>query len=155
LIVRYSIAQRLVCKGQPRELAKTIEGLVSLSGREFQSFGSQRRKYTVSIARDLGLGLLALLAAVMVTGLPAAAQQKPNILVIMGDDIGWSNIGAYNQGLMYETEFLIDDVSDEVLEAAATEMDQRGITLGSPIWCPDPNGRPSKGAVSRAANNSA
>jgi arylsulfatase len=38
---------------------------------------------------------------------PARAEQsasaggaKPNILVIMGDDIGWSNIGAYNQGLM-------------------------------------------------------
>jgi arylsulfatase A-like enzyme len=25
---------------------------------------------------------------------------KPNILVIMGDDIGWSNIGVYNQGIM-------------------------------------------------------
>ena len=25
---------------------------------------------------------------------------KPNIVVIMGDDIGWSNIGAYNQGVM-------------------------------------------------------
>jgi len=33
--------------------------------------------------------------------LPASAQQKkPNIVFIMGDDIGWSNIGAYNQGIM-------------------------------------------------------
>ena len=31
---------------------------------------------------------------------PAGQQQKPNIIVIMGDDIGWSNIGAYNQGMM-------------------------------------------------------
>ena len=31
---------------------------------------------------------------------PASAADKPNIVVIMGDDIGWSNIGAYNQGLM-------------------------------------------------------
>jgi arylsulfatase len=32
----------------------------------------------------------------------AATEQakKPNIVVIMGDDIGWSNIGAYHQGLM-------------------------------------------------------
>src|SRR5438876_4492552 len=34
----------------------------------------------------------------------AQAQQatsgKPNILVIMGDDVGWFNIGAYNQGIM-------------------------------------------------------
>jgi arylsulfatase len=32
---------------------------------------------------------------------PTFAQaQKPNILVIMGDDIGWFNIGAYHQGIM-------------------------------------------------------
>jgi arylsulfatase len=35
----------------------------------------------------------------MATG-PAGAQQKPNIVVIMGDDIGWFNIGAYHQGMM-------------------------------------------------------
>jgi arylsulfatase A-like enzyme len=32
---------------------------------------------------------------------PAQAQQpKPNILVMMGDDIGWFNIGAYHRGIM-------------------------------------------------------
>jgi arylsulfatase A-like enzyme len=30
----------------------------------------------------------------------AAAGDKPNIVVIMGDDIGWFNIGAYHQGIM-------------------------------------------------------
>jgi arylsulfatase A-like enzyme len=30
----------------------------------------------------------------------ASAQQKPNILVIMGDDIGISNIGVYSHGMM-------------------------------------------------------
>ena len=30
----------------------------------------------------------------------AAADRKPNILVIMGDDVGWFNIGAYHRGLM-------------------------------------------------------
>ena len=29
-----------------------------------------------------------------------AQQQKPNILVIMGDDIGYWNISAYNRGMM-------------------------------------------------------
>src|SRR3984885_12574225 len=28
-----------------------------------------------------------------------AAGSKPNIVVIMGDDIGWFNIGAYHQGI--------------------------------------------------------
>src|SRR5579862_2389100 len=30
----------------------------------------------------------------------APAGQKPNILVIMGDDVGWFNIGAYHRGMM-------------------------------------------------------
>jgi arylsulfatase A-like enzyme len=29
-----------------------------------------------------------------------AADKKPNIIFIMGDDIGWSNISVYNQGIM-------------------------------------------------------
>jgi arylsulfatase A-like enzyme len=31
----------------------------------------------------------------------------------MGDDIGWSNIGAYNQGLMYETTPNLDQMAKE------------------------------------------
>jgi hypothetical protein len=31
---------------------------------------------------------------------PAASGRPPNILVIMGDDVGWFNIGAYHQGIM-------------------------------------------------------
>ncbi|MGB7832836.1 MAG: sulfatase-like hydrolase/transferase, partial [Xanthobacteraceae bacterium] len=51
-------------------------------------------------------GLLAcaafLVSAPFLGGLaPAQAQErKPNILVIMGDDVGWFNIGAYHQGIM-------------------------------------------------------
>jgi arylsulfatase A-like enzyme len=48
---------------------------------------------------------VALLAAVATASLLAAsaakaAQKKPNILFIMGDDVGWFNIGAYHQGIM-------------------------------------------------------
>jgi len=43
----------------------------------------------------------ALLMALGLTLSPlSSAQQKPNIVFIMGDDVGWSNIGAYNQGIM-------------------------------------------------------
>jgi arylsulfatase len=45
-----------------------------------------------------------LLAAALATGLSlganALASDKPNILVIMGDDIGQFNISAYNMGMM-------------------------------------------------------
>jgi arylsulfatase A-like enzyme len=59
----------------------------------------------MSKIRDIVLGSLALLAAATLVGAPAVAQQqKPNILVIWGDDIGWSNISAYNLGIMgYQT----------------------------------------------------
>ena len=34
----------------------------------------------------------------------ATAADKPNIVVIWGDDIGWFNISAYNNGMMgYKT----------------------------------------------------
>jgi arylsulfatase A-like enzyme len=42
-----------------------------------------------------------LLSAMVLPGMTQAADKPPpNILVIMGDDIGWSNIGVYNQGMM-------------------------------------------------------
>ena len=41
--------------------------------------------------------VLALLAVVVLVATPAAAQPKPNIIMIMGDDIGWFNIGANHQ----------------------------------------------------------
>ena len=47
--------------------------------------------------------LLALIAVVALLAGPACAQtpgKKPNILFIMGDDVGWFNIGAYHQGIM-------------------------------------------------------
>ena len=48
---------------------------------------------------------LAVAAFLVVLGLvpspPASAQEKkPNIIFIMGDDIGWFNVGAYHQGIM-------------------------------------------------------
>ena len=56
----------------------------------------------MAASRQFWLAFMSLLLAVTVTILPAAAQQqqrRPNILVIMGDDVGWFNIGAYHQGI--------------------------------------------------------
>jgi len=52
-----------------------------------------------------GVAVVALACAVMISAsLAIAADKKPNILVIMGDDIGQSNISAYTRGLMgYQT----------------------------------------------------
>jgi Sulfatase len=41
---------------------------------------------------------------VLICGPAPAQQQKPNILVIMGDDIGWFNPSVYHRGIMgYQT----------------------------------------------------
>ena len=48
-------------------------------------------------------GLLAILTAPLVLPVGHAAAQeakRPNILFIMGDDVGWFNVGAYHQGIM-------------------------------------------------------
>ncbi|WP_245268552.1 arylsulfatase [Mesorhizobium sp. WSM2561] len=44
---------------------------------------------------------------------PAAASGKPNILFIMGDDIGWFNISAYNMGVMGYRTPNIDRIGKE------------------------------------------
>jgi arylsulfatase len=55
----------------------------------------------MTITHTVRLGLLILLTAVAAPlQLSAQDQKKPNILVIMGDDIGWFNIGAYHRGIM-------------------------------------------------------
>jgi arylsulfatase len=61
------------------------------------------------------LCVLASLTAVMVTALPATAQQqqKPNIVFIMGDDIGWANVGVYNQGIMAGRTPNLDQLASE------------------------------------------
>src|SRR6201982_2019412 len=66
------------------------------------------------IMRRLSLGLLALTAAVFAVSAPAAAQQpKPNIVVIMGDDIGIWNIGAYHRGMMAGLTPNLDKIAAE------------------------------------------
>src|SRR5262249_15851486 len=42
-----------------------------------------------------------------------AADKKPNILVIMGDDVGWFNIGAYHRGIMSGKTPNLDKLASE------------------------------------------
>jgi arylsulfatase A-like enzyme len=65
--------------------------------------------------RTIGLDVLASLVAVTTASLPAAAQQqqKPNILFIMGDDIGWMQPSIYHRGLMVGETPNIDKIGNE------------------------------------------
>ena len=57
------------------------------------------------------LRLAALASALL--ALPLAAQDKPNILVIWGDDVGVMNISAYHRGLMGGQTPNIDRIANE------------------------------------------
>ena len=69
---------------------------IQISSSETQSTKSERARST-ALAALLAVGL-----AAVGTAAPAVRLQekKPNILVIMGDDVGWLNIGAYHRGMM-------------------------------------------------------
>ena len=58
--------------------------------------------------------LAALCTATTMASVPAAAQgQKPNILFIMGDDIGWMQPSIYHRGLMVGETPNIDRIGNE------------------------------------------
>jgi arylsulfatase len=73
--------------------------------------------------RDLLLSGSSLLAAsvLLKNGVTRSAQaqqapptgKRPNILVIMGDDIGWNNLGSYHQGLMLNATPNLDKLATE------------------------------------------
>jgi len=50
---------------------------------------------------------------IVFVALPAFAQQKPNILILWGDDIGYWNVSAYNQGMMGYKTPNIDRIAHE------------------------------------------
>ncbi len=66
-------------------------------------------------ARKLALGALAASSLMIGCGAtPSAAQAaKPNIVVIMSDDVGWFNIGAYNRGIMAGRTPNLDKLASE------------------------------------------
>jgi arylsulfatase A-like enzyme len=57
-------------------------------------------KYLRGLTGGLGAAALAGTFSLLGPDAQAAQTQKPNILFIMGDDIGWFNIGAYHRGIM-------------------------------------------------------
>ncbi len=63
--------------------------------------------------RKLLFGLIALIAMSVSSASAFAAMGKPNILVIWGDDIGWSNLSAYNHAVMGYSTPNIDRIADD------------------------------------------
>ena len=67
----------------------------------------------IQLHRNLNRALFTVAACVLVAGTLHAKSDKPNILVIMGDDVGITNVSAYSRGLMgYQTPN-IDRIANE------------------------------------------
>jgi arylsulfatase len=97
---------------------------------------------------------------------PAAAGQRPNIVVIMGDDVGIWNIGAYHRGMMAGRTPNLDKVAAEGMlftdyyaEASCTAGRANFITGELPIrtgmttvgQAGAPTGLPAQAVTSAAA----
>ncbi|KRQ98522.1 arylsulfatase [Bradyrhizobium jicamae] len=69
----------------------------------------------MSIRSLIWTSAVALSTNLTLATLPATAQQQrpPNILVIMGDDVGWFNIGAYHRGIMSGKTPNLDKLASE------------------------------------------
>ena len=89
-------------------------------------------------------GIMAVTAAILSVGLtgpgtsaPAAAQdKKPNILFIMGDDIGWMQPKIYHRGLMV----------GETPTSTASVKKARCLSIMSPCRVAPPDATPSSPA---------
>src|SRR5476651_675675 len=76
-----------------------------------------RRKLLVkSILKTVASGWSPLVASVVLLAVMTTAQaagKKPNVLILWGDDIGYWNISAYNQGMMGYRTPNIDRIAKE------------------------------------------
>ncbi|CAN7587172.1 arylsulfatase [Pseudomonas sp. GL-B-26] len=61
----------------------------------------------------VGLATGGMMLGASVPTLTQAADKKPNILFIMGDDIGWMQVGAYQNGLGFDTTPSLDRIANE------------------------------------------
>ena len=91
----------------------------------------------MNIKRKISLALLTLLASVFVLAPQASAQppQKPNILFIMGDDIGLMQPSIYHRGLMVGETPNIDRIGNEganFTDYIASRVVPPGVTPSSP-----------------------
>jgi len=59
------------------------------------------------------IALVVFTALALSSGLASAQTEKPNFLIIWGDDVGWSNTSAYNRGMMGYKTPNIDRLANE------------------------------------------
>jgi arylsulfatase A-like enzyme len=93
--------------------------MASHRSRNALKSGKEFRRRDILLSGSSALAASALSASSFVTSAEAQQQpgaasgQRPNIVFIMGDDIGWFNIGAYHQGIMASRTPNLDKLASE------------------------------------------
>lgn len=78
------------------------------------TFGGNMRVHSISYqAIALGIALCVVALSSYAKAPKVKESKQPNIIVIMGDDIGWFNIGAYHQGMMSGKTPNLDKLASE------------------------------------------
>jgi len=102
-----------LCVVLPLLLSVVVIGTANDLSRGLLIKFKSRRKF-MRRAKKFSVGSVALLLLVALAGVPVAAQQKkPNIMFIMGDDIGWMQPSIYHRGLMVGETPNIDRIGQE------------------------------------------
>src|SRR5882672_584125 len=94
------------------------QGRASISSDEADDKSINRRNIllgtsTLVVAATLTSSALAQAQKAVPSPTPAPAGGKPNILMIMGDDIGWFNPSIYHRGIMGYRTPNIDRIGNE------------------------------------------
>jgi arylsulfatase A-like enzyme len=84
-----------------RNVLKGASGM-ALGSLGVGSLGGNRGASAAPLAQDATPGAT-----------PGAAGNQPNILFIMGDDIGWMNVDAYHRGVMEKTNPNLEQLANE------------------------------------------
>ena len=88
------------------------------------------RRSSAALARRHHIGVGVAVRTDQHTGGSATAGQKPNILFIMGDDIGWMQPRIYHHGLMVGETPNIDRIGKRA-RSSCTTMPSRVVLRGA------------------------
>jgi arylsulfatase A-like enzyme len=98
------------------------------------------RDFDTARVKKICIAVLSVLALISPPSANSATSTQPNVIFIMGDDIGWFNIGAYHQGMMAGRTPNLDRMASEGLrftdyyaEASCTAGRANFITGELPI----------------------
>src|SRR6516164_718170 len=115
------LARNHIPRGQPKPVSRRSRAKAAAQASAADTKPTLR-KATMSLFRSIWGALVVMCTATTMASIPASAQQqqqqqpqgqKPNILFIMGDDIGWMQPGIYHRGLMVGETPNIDRIGNE------------------------------------------